>query len=81
MKDLKKRGVVFEKPTSGLWQAATQYTTWIMALQYAASFGVEIVVFNMAASYFHDDFHTTIVKAGKIAALAGITNLFARAAG
>lgn len=52
--------------------ALSNYMTYVMAIQYAASFGVEIVIFNMAASYFHDEFKVDVERAGKIAVLCGV---------
>jgi len=52
--------------------AAGNYMSYIMAIQYGASFGVEIVLFNMAASYFHDEFGANVTKAGQIALLCGV---------
>jgi hypothetical protein len=46
--------------------------TYVLALQYSVTFGVELVVFNMAASYFHDDFGVDVVQAGQIAMLCGV---------
>ena len=45
--------------------------SWICALHYACSFGVELVVFNIATTYFHDYYHlsTTKVKTLSVTAL------------
>lgn len=48
-------------------------------MQYAASFGVEVTAFNMVALYYSEVFNVSDVKAGNVALLAGITNIFARA--
>jgi NNP family nitrate/nitrite transporter-like MFS transporter len=82
--DVSERIEKGEKPTeaiASLSDAACNPMTWVLALQYAISFGVELVVYNMAASYFHEEFHTPVLQAGKVAAYAGVTNLFARAMG
>ena len=58
--------------SAGMRSALGNYMTYVMAIQYAASFGVELVVFNMAASYFHDEFKVNVEQAGKIAMLCGV---------
>jgi len=70
--ELAKLGHVPVKASASLRGALSSYMSYVMAIQYAASFGVELVVFNMAASYFHDEFNADIVQAGKIAALCGV---------
>ena len=61
--------------------AAKDYRTWVLTIAYAACFGVEITIDNFAASYFHDDYKTTLIFAGLLASLFGWLNLFARALG
>jgi len=67
-----KQGEVPVEASASFKAAAGNYMSYIMAIQCAASFGVELVVFNMAASYFHDDFGANVVEAGKIAMLCGV---------
>lgn len=55
--------------------------SWLMFLQYAACFGVELTVNNVAASYFSDEFDLSTSKAGLVASLFGLMNLFARSMG
>lgn len=57
---------------ASLRSALSNYMTYVMAIQYAASFGVELVVFNIAATYFHDEFKADVVQAGTIAMLCGV---------
>ncbi len=61
--------------------AMKDYRTWILALAYACCFGIEITVDNVAAIFFVDNFKTTMVMAGALAAIFGFMNLFARALG
>ncbi len=61
--------------------AAKDYRTWILTIAYAACFGVEITVDNFAASYFHDDYKSTLIMAGLLASIFGWMNIFARALG
>lgn len=54
---------------------------WALFLVYAACFGVELTINNIAALYFFDNFELTLGQAGLIAGLFGLMNLFARALG
>lgn len=81
VKDLKKRGYVPQKASSSMRAALSEPATWLLMIQYAMSFGVELVVFNMAEMYFHETFKVSMVQAGHVASLGGIGNIFTRAAG
>jgi MFS transporter, NNP family, nitrate/nitrite transporter len=61
--------------------ALKDYRTWVLAFAYAACFGIEITVDNVAATYFVDNFKTSIILAGALAGIFGFMNLFARALG
>ncbi|MBZ5666271.1 MAG: MFS transporter [Acidobacteriia bacterium] len=63
------------------WEAAADYRIWVLFLIYAACFGVEITVDNVAALYFKDSFQLTLKTAGLLASLIGMMNIFARALG
>lgn len=63
------------------WEAAADYRIWVLFLLYAACFGVEITVDNVAALYFKDSFELTLKTAGLLASLIGMMNIFARALG
>jgi NNP family nitrate/nitrite transporter-like MFS transporter len=62
-------------------EAAGDYRVWLLFLLYAACFGVEITVDNVAALYFKDSFSLSLKMAGLLASLIGMMNLFARALG
>lgn len=49
--------------------------------QYAASFGVELTVLNIAASYFHEHFDSPPLTAGRLATCAGVSNVVLRPLG
>jgi MFS transporter, NNP family, nitrate/nitrite transporter len=61
--------------------ALKDYRTWILAVAYAACFGIEITVDNVAATYFVDNYKATLIMAGALASIFGFMNLFARALG
>jgi len=61
--------------------AAKDYRTWILTIAYAACFGVEITIDNFAATYFHDEYSTSLIMAGLMASIFGWLNIFARAVG
>lgn len=79
-----------------LWAVAKKPATWILALQYACSFRVELQVHNVLSLYYYEDFKRsdcdpstaadacrllTQTKAGLISSLFGLMCIFARAAG
>lgn len=61
--------------------ALKDYRTWILAVAYAACFGIEITVDNVAAVYFVDNFKASLIMAGALASIFGFMNIFARALG
>ncbi len=77
--DIKK--VNKEKKKGTFVLALKDYRTWILALAYAACFGIEITVDNVAALYFVDNFKASVIMAGALASIFGFMNLFARALG
>ena len=54
---------------------------WALCAMYAASFGMELTIDNIAALYFTDNFHLGLTAAGLVASTFGMMNLFARALG
>jgi NNP family nitrate/nitrite transporter-like MFS transporter len=73
--------VTKEKKKGSFLLAMKDYRTWVLALAYAACFGIEITVDNVAAIYFVDNFKASIIMAGALASIFGFMNLFARALG
>ncbi len=83
-KDLRAQGKLEEKEkvTGAYFQALSDYRVWALFLIYAACFGIELTVNNVAALYFFDYFDgLTMVTAGLIAASFGLMNIFARTLG
>lgn len=61
--------------------ALKDYRTWVLSLAYAACFGIEITVDNVAATFFTDQFGASMIMAGAMASIFGGMNIFARALG
>lgn len=72
---------VIKKKNGSFLLALKDYRVWILTLAYAACFGIEITVDNVAATFFMDRFDTGIILAGALASIFGGMNLFARALG
>lgn len=70
--------------TSG-WQsflrAASNYRVWMLFFTYAACFGVELSIHNIAAVYYVDQFGLDLKTAGLYVGCFGLLALFARALG
>ncbi|MFT7538405.1 MAG: NNP family nitrate/nitrite transporter-like MFS transporter [Lysobacterales bacterium] len=54
---------------------------WALFVIYGMCFGVELTINNIAALYYVDNFNLTLTKAGLIAGLFGLMNIFARTMG
>lgn len=82
-KELRAKGMLpkKEKVTGAYLNALKDYRIWVLFCIYAACFGVELTVNNVAALYFFDYFEVGMVTAGLIAASFGLMNLFARTLG
>jgi MFS transporter, NNP family, nitrate/nitrite transporter len=63
------------------WEAWRDPRVWALAVLYAACFGMELTVDNIAALYFVDYFKLSLQAAGVAAGAFGMMNLFARALG
>ena len=61
--------------------AARDYRVWMLFITYAACFGVELTIHNIAAIYFVDHFTLTLTTAGIYVGCFGLLALFARALG
>mmetsp|Transcript_38403 Transcript_38403/g.48461 ORF Transcript_38403/g.48461 Transcript_38403/m.48461 type:complete len:469 (-) Transcript_38403:551-1957(-) len=62
-------------------EAASISDSWILFVQYACCFGVELTMNNLAASYFNEQFGLEATTAAYVASSFGGMNLFARALG
>jgi NNP family nitrate/nitrite transporter-like MFS transporter len=83
-KDLRARGEMSSASGSG-WEsfklASKDYRVWALFIIYAACFGIELTINNVAALYYYDEFSLDIKTAGMIAGLFGLMNIFARTLG
>lgn len=80
--DLKKHGSMPEVSAAASFrQGAWNFNTWVLFLQYACCFGVELTMNNAAALYFKDEFGQSTESAAAIASIFGWMNLFARGLG
>lgn len=70
-----------EKPEGTFLEACRDWRVWVLALVYAACFGVELTIHNVAALYFTDYFGLGLQAAGMAAASFGFIALFARSLG
>jgi len=83
-KDLRAQGKlppVDDKENGSFMLAAKDYRVWALFLVYAACFGVELTINNIAALYYFDQFGLSLKSAGIIASLFGLMNIFARTLG
>lgn len=82
---LRRRGIAPDSGKGGgaavFKLAASNYRTWVLALAYGGSFGVELFIHGVAASYYVDRFGLTLASAGLAAGSFGLLALFARALG
>lgn len=83
--DLRARGVEIASGKAGgfavFGRAMRNYRVWMLAIVYGASFGVEIFIHGVAASYYVDKFGLSLTHAGLAAGSFGLLALFARALG
>jgi MFS transporter, NNP family, nitrate/nitrite transporter len=61
--------------------AARDYRVWLLFVTYAACFGVELTIHNLAAIYYVDRFGLDLKTAGLYVGTFGLLALFARALG
>jgi len=82
-KELRASGeIVRDKSGKGsFWLAASDYRVWALFFVYAACFGIELTINNIAAIYYMDYFDLGLKTAGLVAGLFGLMNIFARTLG
>ena len=70
-----------ETGKGSFWLAAKDYRVWALFFIYAACFGIELTINNIAAIYYMDYFGLGLKTAGLVAGLFGLMNIFARTLG
>jgi NNP family nitrate/nitrite transporter-like MFS transporter len=82
-KELRESGEIVESETGkgSFWLAARDYRVWALFFIYAACFGIELTINNIAAMYYMDYFDLGLKTAGLVAGLFGLMNIFARTLG
>ena len=82
-KELRARGElqIAKKNKGAFWSAVKDYRVWSLFLIYAACFGIELTINNVAAIYYMDEFKLGLKTAGLVAGLFGLMNIFARTLG
>jgi len=81
-KDMKKNGTMAEVSAANSFRSgALNFNTWLLFVQYACCFGVELTMNNAAALYFREVFELSTESAAAIASIFGWMNLFARGVG
>ncbi len=82
---LRAQGITIDGGKKGGWAsfraACANYRVWMLFVTYAACFGVEVFIHNIAAIYYVDHFHLSLKAAGLAAGSFGLLALFARALG
>ncbi len=82
-KELRESGEIVKTETGkgSFWLAARDYRVWALFFIYAACFGIELTINNIAAIYYMDYFDLGLTTAGLVAGLFGLMNIFARTLG
>ncbi len=82
-KELRASGEIVqdESRKGSFWEAASDYRVWALFFVYAACFGIELTINNIAAIYYMDYFDLGLKTAGLVAGLFGLMNIFARTLG
>ncbi len=62
-------------------EASRNYRVWMLAAAYGASFGVELFVHSIAATYYFNRYQLSLEDAGLAVGAFGLLALFARAVG
>ena len=85
LSELRAKGIDVDAGKKGgmasFMAAAKNYRVWMLFFTYAACFGVEITIHNIAALYYVDTFNLGLKEAGLAAGSFGLLALFARAVG
>jgi NNP family nitrate/nitrite transporter-like MFS transporter len=81
LRELPERSSDTPKGMATFIAAARDYRVWMLFITYAACFGVELTIHNLAAIYYVDRFGSSVTAAGFYVGGFGLLALFARALG
>jgi NNP family nitrate/nitrite transporter-like MFS transporter len=81
LRELPERSSDTPKGMATFIAAARDYRVWMLFITYAACFGVELTIHNLAAVYYVDRFGSSVTTAGFYVGGFGLLALFARALG
>jgi hypothetical protein len=80
--EVKRAGLMLERSAADSFRRGVyNINSWILALQYAGSSGVDLTMSNGAVLFYHYRFHQTIAMSSFIAFVYGMGALYARAVG
>jgi MFS transporter, NNP family, nitrate/nitrite transporter len=80
-REMKKKGAMDRILFTTSLRSGVTRNTWILFVQYASCFGVELVMNNASVLYFHAQFGLDTEQAAFLGFLFGLMNIFARALG
>jgi NNP family nitrate/nitrite transporter-like MFS transporter len=80
-REMKKRGTMDRVFFTTSLKSGVTRNTWILFIQYASCFGVELVMNNASVVYFNAEFGLDTDQAATLGFLYGSMNIFARALG
>jgi NNP family nitrate/nitrite transporter-like MFS transporter len=79
--EMRKKGSMDQIYFTTSLRSGASKNTWILYIQYACCFGVELVMNNAGVLYFTSEFGLSTEKAAAISSIFGWMNLFARLLG
>jgi len=80
-RDMKKNGAMDRVFMTTSLRSGATLNTWILYIQYACSFGVELVMNNAAVLYYTSEFGLSTEDAAALGFIYGSMNIFARVLG
>ena len=80
-REMKKKGTMDRVFFTTSLRSGVTRNTWILFIQYASCFGVELVMNNASVLYFHAEFGLETSQAATLGFMYGFMNIFARGLG
>ncbi|KAH7438185.1 hypothetical protein KP509_04G004100 [Ceratopteris richardii] len=78
-RELKEKGKqVKDSWSKVIFYAITNSKTWVFALAYGYSFGIELTIDNIISQYFYDRFSLPLHTSGVVASVFGLMNIISR---